>query len=148
MGRIVYCPIPSVSVTTDSDQDIFQLTAGSANKIKLHAFELYSAAIAAEAVALRLVRRTTDGSGTAQTEVKADEDDGTITGALATLQTAPGTLGDVLAHFHWEQLGPLVFLPTPELRPMVQEGGRIAVNLQTALAGTTVWSGWVAWEEI
>lgn len=149
MGRIIYCPIPDVTVTTDADQDIFRLNAGANNKYVLHAFEVYSAVIAAEALSLRLVRRTSDGTGgTAQTEVNADEDDGTITAALTTLVTTPGTAGDVLAHFEWEQLGPLVFLPTPELRPKVQESGRIALNLQTALGGSTAMSGWVAWEEI
>jgi len=148
MGRIVYCPLVNLSVTNDADQDIFQLTAGAANKLKVHGFELYSAAIAAEALRFRLVRRSTDGNGGAATAVKADEDDGAITGAVETLALTPGTAGDVLAEFSWPQLGPLVFLPTPELRPTVQEAGRIALNLLTALAATTVMTGWVAWEEI
>lgn len=148
MGRMVYCPLVNLSVTNDADQDIFQLTAGSANKIKLHGFELYSAAIAAEAVRLRLVRRTTDGNGSAATAVKPDEDDGTITGAVETLATTPGTAGDVLAEYVWEQLGPLVHLPTPEMRIMIQEGGRIGLNLLTALGATTVMAGSVVWEEI
>jgi hypothetical protein len=145
---MVYCPLVNLSVTNDADQDIFQLTAGSANKIKLHGFELYSAAIAAEAVRLRLVRRTTDGNGSAATAVKPDEDDGTITGAVETLATTPGTAGDVLAEYVWEQLGPLVHLPTPEMRIMIQEGGRIGLNLLTALGATTVMAGSVVWEEI
>lgn len=149
MSRIIYCPLVNLTVTTDADQDIFRLNAGSADKYKLHAFEIYSAKTAAEALRLRLVRRTTDGTGGAgQTEVNADEADGSITANLTTLVTAPGTAGGVLMEFTWEQLGPLVYLPTPELRPTVQESGRIALNLLTALGGSTIWTGWVAWEEM
>lgn len=149
MGRIVYCPLVNLSVTNDADQDIFRLNAGANNKLKLHGFEVYSAATTAEALRLRLLRRSADGTGgSAATEVSADEDDGTITGALTTLVTTPGTAGDVLAEFSWEQLGPLIWIPTPDLQITVEQSGRIALNLLTALGATTVMTGWVAWEEI
>ena len=147
MGRIVYCPLVDLSVTTDADQDIFEIAAVT-NKIKLHAFELYSAATTAESINLRLARRSTTGNGSAATPVKADIDDGAITTTVDTLATTPGTIGDVLCEYTWEQLGPLVHLPTPALQITVEAGTFLSLNLQTALAGTTVMSGWLAWEEI
>lgn len=148
MGRIVYCPLVDLSVTNDPDQDIWELATGSTNKVKLHAFELYSASIVAEAINLRLLRRSTTGNGSAATPVLADVDDGSVTAAVDTLATTPGTAGAVLCEFTWEQLGPLIYLPTPALQITVEQSGFLSLNLQTALAGTTVMSGWLAWEEL
>ena len=149
MGRIIYTPFDALSVTNDADQNIWELLAGSANKAILHGWELSSAETSAEAARLRLMRFTTGGTGgTAATEVLKDEDDGSITGAVIRLATTPGTAGDILQAWQWEQLGPVGQLYTPEMRPIVQEAGRIGINLQNALAATRTWSGWVAWEEI
>lgn len=150
MGRMVYCPITSESIGTSSaGDDIFELVAGANNKLRLHGFEIYSNQVTAEALSLRLLRRSTTGTGgTAETEVKADEDDGAITAALTANVTTPGTPGDVLAHFEWEQLGPLVYWPTPMTQPMVQEGGRLCLELIDAPAATQVVQGYVVWEEI
>ena len=148
MGRIIYCPLVDLSVTTDSDQDIFELATGSANKLRLHGFQLFSAATTAESLNLRLCRRSTTGNGSAATPVLADVDDGSITAAVDTLALTPGTLGAVLAEFTWEQLGPLTFLPTPALQPVMEQSSFLSLNLQTALSGTTVMSGWLAWEEL
>ena len=147
MGRIVYCPLVDLSVTNDADQDIWELAAVT-NKVKLHAFELYSAATTAESINLRLARRSTTGNGSAATPVLADIDDGTITAGVETLATTPGTIGAVLCEFTWEQLGPLIHMPTPALQITVEAGTFLCLNLQTALAGTTVMTGWLAWEEI
>lgn len=149
MGRIIRQAIDNVSVTTDADQDVWELTAGANNKLVLHEFVMYSAATTAEALRLRLIRRTGAGTGgTAATEVRNDEDDGAITAAVATLVTTPGTPGDILEGYQWEQLGPLQRLWTPETRPVVQEGGRLGLNLSTALGSATNWSGLLIWEEI
>jgi hypothetical protein len=150
MSGIYYCPLENLSVTNDSDQDVFELTAGANDKLVLLGFELYSAAIAAEAVRMRLVRRTTAGSGgTGEPENDADEGNTTTaTAACVSLATTPGSAGDVLQAFQWEQLGPLIYSPTPEQYIKVQEGGRIALNLLTALNATTVMDGWVCWQEL
>jgi len=152
MGKIIYAPI-DLAVTVDSDQDIWIIAATAAVKNRLHGWELFSPIVAAETVNLRLLRRSTLGTGgTGLTEVKRDPDQGAIVSAATSLVTTPGTPGDILQEFEWEQLGPLGQLYTPELRPesVVGTGADsfIALNLQTALAGTTQWKGWVAWEEI
>ena len=148
MGRIYYCPLPDLATGTDSDQDIFRLNAGASDKCILHGFEIYSSATAATALNLRLLRRTTDGTGgTGQTEVPADANSQAATAALTTLVTAPGTAGDIFAEYTWEQLGPLVYLPTPEMQIALDVSTRIALNLQTDPSSVTM-TGWVCWEEI
>jgi len=149
MARVFYAPLENLSVTNDADQDIWQLTAGANDKLELLGFELYSAAIAAEALRMRLIRRTTTGTGTAEPENEADEGMTTAaTAACVSLVTTPGTAGEVLQAYQWEQLGPLIYAPTPEQYIKVQEGGRIALNLLTALNATTVMDGWVCWREL
>lgn len=150
MGRMVTAPIVSISIGTGSaGDDIFELTAGSANKIKLHGFAIYSNQVSAEAITLRLLRRTTAGSGgSAATEVKRDQDDGTITGALVANNTTAGTPGDVLEHYEWEQLGPLQMIYTPAMMPIIEEGGRLCLETVDATGATQTWQGWVTWEEI
>jgi len=148
MGRMVVGAFDSLSVTTDSDQNIWALTAGSSNKLKLHGFELSSASQVAESVQMLLRRESTAAAGTTVSEQKLDEDDGTITAVMVTLDLSPGTPSGELGSWLWEQLGSLVYMPTPAMQPVVQEGGIIVLNLGTALGGTTLWSGHVVWEEI
>lgn len=147
-GRIIYCPLANLVIANNPNDDVWHLTAGANNKLRLLGFEIYSNQTTAAALRFRLLRRTgAPTGGDAATEVKADEDDGNITAVMLTEVTGPGTAGDVLAEFHWEQLGPLVFAPTPQLQPVVQEGGRIALEVMDS-PGTPTWCGWVAWEEI
>jgi len=147
MGRVYYTPFDDLQVTTDADQDLFVLSAVT-NKLKLLAFEVTSSIIAAEVIDLRLVRRSTAGNGGAAVEVLAATDDSAQLGAVTTLALVPGTIGDIICGWKWEQLGPLVFLPTPEMQITIDAGAFICLNLQSALAGTTGWSGYVCWEEI
>ena len=148
MGRIVYCPLPDLSVTNDADQDVWELASPSTHKIILHGWEITSASIVAEAITLRLLRGSATGDGTAATPVAADEDSGTVVGAVDTLALAPGTDTAILQTFEWEQLGPLGVIYTPEMRPKMDVSDFLKLNLETALGGTTVWNGWLCWEEI
>lgn len=149
MGRIYQIPLDALTVTNDADQDIFELVAPSTGAVRLHGFSLTSSTTTDERVRLRLVRRSTTGSGgSAATEVPTDDTDTTTIGAaLSTLVTTPGTIGDILCGWQWSQQGELLYLPTPELRPSVSASGRLCLNLSTAVGSSRTWSGWVAWEE-
>ena len=147
MGRVFYAPFDDLQVTTDADQDFWEMSAVT-NKFKLLGFEVTSEAIAAESVDLRLVRRSTTGDGGAVVEVKANADSAAQTTVLESLGTTPGTIGDIIMGWKWEQLGPLIYLPTPEMQITIDAGAFLCLNIQSALAGTTGWSGWVCWEEI
>ena len=134
-------------MTTDADQDLWELLAQT-NKVILHGFEMTSDAIAAEMLDLRLVRRTATGNGTGATEVKRAEDDSAPLALVEQLATTPGALADVFMGFKWEQLGPLGVVFTPEMRPVIDAGDAVCLNIQSALAATTGMSGWICWEEV
>ncbi len=146
-GRIFYIPFDDIQVTNDPDQDIFELSAVT-NKFVLLGFEFTSDKIVSEIVDLRLVRRSTGGNGASVTDVPANSDSNTATTNPEQLALVPGTIGDIIMGFKWEQLGPLIYLPTPKMQIKVDAGDFLCLNLQSALGATTGWSGWVCWEEL
>lgn len=149
-GRVYTVSLNNLSVTNDSDQDIFEIVNGSTVALELISFELYSATTSDERVRLRLIRRSTTGSaGAAATENALDGGNTTAAAAaVATLVTTPGTGGAELEAYYWSQLSPLICKPTPEEKVTVSPSGRLALNLQTAVASTRNWSGFVKWMEI
>jgi len=151
IGRVYKIPFDSIAVTTDADQDIFEMVPGSVRDVVLHGFSLTSDYTTDERCRLRLLRRSTTGSGgAAATEVPGHPGNtNTADCAINQLVTTPGTIGAILLGWRWSQQGELLYLPTPEIREVaVKSGDRLCLNLQSALGGTRNWSGWVAWEEI
>lgn len=147
MGRMVMAPLNSITIGSDATQDLWSLMAAATNKLILHGWEVSSDAIAATLLELTLLRLSAVGSvGAAVTEVKLDTDDGAITGSVRVGDTTPGTPGDVLAGFQWEQLGPVGMIYTPEMRPVIEVSTGIALVCNTADAFEM--SGWICWEEI
>lgn len=149
MGRIYTCPFASQSVTTDADQDIFEMVGAAGYPFRLIAFELYSTLTTDERVQLRLVRRSTTGSGgSAATEVATDGGNSVAAQtAVSTLVTTPGTIGAILHAWCWSQLAPHIYRPTPAEMIEFTSGQRCGLNLQTAVASTRTWTGFVTWEE-
>lgn len=149
MPRIYTVPFDNLTVTNDSDQDILELVGASGYPFALLAFELYSSITTDERVRLRLVRRSTTGSGgSGATEVRMDGGN-TVSPqtAVSTLVTTPGTIGDILHAWYWSQLAPLIYRPTPQEIIEVPSGGRLGLNLATAVASSRAWSGFVTWAE-
>ncbi len=98
----------SITIGADATQDLWSLMAAATNKLILHGWEISSDAIAATLLEVTLLRLSAVGSaGATVTEVKLDTDDGAITGSVRVGDTTPGTPGDILAGYQWEQLGPL-----------------------------------------
>lgn len=151
IGRVYKIPLASLTVTNDADQDIWEMVPGSVRDVVLHGFSLTSSLTTDERVALRLLRRSTTGTGgTGATEVPTHPGNtNTADCALNTLVTAPGTIGSILMGWQWSQQGELLYLPTPEMREVaVKSGDRLCLHLGTAVAASRTWSGWVCWEEI
>ena len=147
MGRMVIAPINSITIGSDATQDLWSLMAAATNKLILHGWEVTSDSIAAVLMEVTLLRLSAVGSvGAVATAVKLDTDDGAITGIARVGDTTPGTPGDVLMGFQWEQLGPLGIIYTPEMRPVIEVSTGIALVCNTA-AGFEM-SGWVCWEEL
>ena len=147
MGRMVIAPINSITIGADATQDLWSLMAAATNKLIMHGWEISSDAVAATLLEVTLLRLSAVGSvGAAATAVKLDTDDGAITGSARVGDTTPGTPGDILAGFQWEQLGPLGLIYTPEMRPVIEVSTGIALVCNTAAAFEM--SGWICWEEI
>jgi hypothetical protein len=149
-GRGYSVPFVNLTLTNDADQDIFEIVNGSTSALILLGFELYSATTSDERLNLRLLRRSTTGSGgTGAVEVATDGGN-TVAASAAVNQlvTTPGTAGAVLRGFFWSQLSPLIYLPTPEQQIIVSPGGRIALHLQTAVASSRNISGSLDWMEV
>jgi len=147
MGRMVMAPINSITIGADATQDLWSLMAAATNKLILHGWEISSDSLAAALLEVTLLRLSAVGSvGAAATAVKLDTDDGAITGSARVGDTTPGTPGDILAGFQWEQLGPLGMIYTPEMRPVIEVGTGIALVCNTADAFEM--SGWICWEEL
>ena len=90
-------PFDNLTVTNDSDQDIIEITAPSDAAVKIHRIVLNSATTTDERVRLRLVRRSTNGSGgSAATEVPIDGTAAAVGTAGVTLVTTPGTIGAIM----------------------------------------------------
>lgn len=147
MGRMVICPFRSVTIGADATQDLWSLMAPATNKLILHGWEITSDSITSVLLECALLRLSAVGSGgTAATEVMLDTDNGAIVGAVRYGDTTPGTPGDVLMGFAWEQRGPLGMIYTPEMRPVIEVSTGIALVCDTSDAFEM--SGWVCWEEI
>ena len=149
---IYYIPMGAslATVTNDADQDVWELLAPSDAAVKIHWIKLTSTLTTDERVMLRLMRRTAAGSGggTGLVEVLADGTSAAIGTSVIPLVTTPGTAGDILLTDYWSQLAPWEYLPTPETRIVVPPSGRIGLNLQTAVAASRTWSGFIVIEEI
>jgi len=149
-ARVYTAPIDFVSFGGTSDRSLWELKAPADRQIIFHAFSVTSAqgAVAPEVARLVLARYSTDGTGTAVTEVKTNGDNSLAPEGTLIHSVTPGTPGDVLKAWLWSQQGELLYLPTPEIREVIPAGGRLALNLVTALAAARNWSGWISWEEV
>jgi len=149
MGRIYVCPFVGLSVTNDSSQDIWEIIGHANGSFVLHSFELYSTHTSDERVNLSLLRRSTTGSGgSGATEVRALPGDAANSVAVNQLVTTQGTPGDIIQGFQWNQLAPLIYLPTPEKRIWSAASGRLCLALATAVGATRTWSGELTFEEL
>lgn len=149
-GRIYTFPLDAISVTTDADQDVWELGTASTKQAILHGFSLTSTQTTDERVRLRLIRRTATGSGGASATIVATDQGNAVAAASTakTLQTTPGTGSTILNGWQWSQQGELLYLPTPELRDVLSVSSFLCLNIQSAVGGTRTWSGWVRFEEI
>ena len=149
MGKIVYGALVGVSITSDADQDIWNLVVAGGARIKLHGFELTSDTLVAELVSLSLVRVSTASTttGAAITPQVRDGADGALAGSLRAGDTVPGTPAGNLMGWQWEQLGPVGVVYTPEMRPIstTSTSNGFALHCHTSVAMTV--SGWECWEE-
>jgi hypothetical protein len=131
-----------------ADRSLFEIKAGSAQIVVVHGFRVTSDYTTDERARLRLAYYSTDGTGTAITETKLNSGNGNPNLAAVIHTVTPGTVGGIIDAWRWSQQGELLFLPTPELRPILQASERLALNLQAALGAARNWSFSLWWEEL
>jgi hypothetical protein len=143
-GGLVYTvPLDALSVTNDSDQDIVIIGANSGTTLEILELRVTSAHTTAEPVRLRLIRRTSAGTGGSSITPNAINEGNTAAAnfTASSLVTTPGTGGAVLHGWQWNQQSELLFLPVPETIVTVSASQYLALHLQTAMGGTRTWSG-------
>lgn len=149
MGRIYSASFTETAVS--AQQDLFQLEANTVPAI-IHAVFLSQTSdlgdAASEGLSI-LIRRVTDAVTNDIAEVALDGGDAAANADIAVNETTELTTGAAVIHSEaWNILTPFVYLPPPELRPIVQIGNVITVNLNTTPADSITMSGTLYFEEI
>ena len=149
MGRIYSASFTETAVT--GQQDLFQIEANTVPAI-IHAVFLSQTSdlgdAASEGLSI-LIRRCTDAVTNDIAEVALDGGDAAANADLAVNETTELVTGASTIHSEaWNILTPFVYLPPPELRPVVQIGDVITVNLNTTPADSITMSGTLYFEEI
>lgn len=154
MGRMYTAVFSAVAVTVQ--QDFFELNAPAAKPVILHAIFLSQSTEvgdAAEEMLQVLIKRgaTTSGSGgTAPTAVPLEANDVAFGGTVEVNNTTKATAGTivVLHSENFNERAGWVYMPTPEMRPILTGGGRLTVELATTPADSVTMNGTIYFEEI
>ncbi len=147
-ARIYSLSFTNVAVT--ADQDLFEIEAVT-NDVILHACYISQnsdvADASAETLTIRVVRFT-DALTNVTAEALLDMDNSAALADLAINVTTPLTTGASTIHVEdWNIAMPWVYLPPPELRPIIPAGDGIAINLIANPADSLTMSGTVYFEE-
>lgn len=148
MGRRFSFSFTEVAVT--AQQDLFQLEAQTVPAMLLGCVISQTSDVgdaAAEGLSI-VIRRFTDAVTNDVAEVKMDGGDGSALANLAINETTELVTGAETIHSEaWNIALPFVYLPIPELRPVIQVGNGVAVNLNTTPADSITMSGTLYFEE-
>jgi hypothetical protein len=143
----------AIAVTTATD--LFEFTTITADRpIIVHELTLCQTTdlqdAAEEVLRIGLYRGATAGStGTAATEVAYNHsDNGTVTGVINMVRGTASTGGTLLEIIGWNIRVPLLWCPTPELRPRFDAGeDPFTFRLLSAPTDSITVSGTLKWEE-
>lgn len=150
MGRIVTIPLRDVTIpASDADFDVVSIGSDANNRGILHMLSLTSNADAEQFIDLSLVTRSGAGSGgTAITEAPVDQGNTRTPSFTANHSvTTPGTLVNTLFPWQWSMRGELLFIPTPEIRPVISVSSWLALHCASSITGTIKINGFVVIEE-
>lgn len=147
---IYYAPLGATTVTTDSSQDLWVITAPADSAVRLHWAKMTSTVTSDERLLLSLIQRSAAGSvgGTALTIVAADGTSATSGSTVTPLVTTQGGVTKIFTTDYWSQLSPWEWLSTPECRIVIPPGGFLALALGTAVGANRTMTGFVCFEEI
>ena len=149
MGRIYAVNFNEVAVSVQ--QDLFQIEAQTTPAI-LHAIYLSQSTEEGDAEAENLnviIQRVTAAVTDDLNAVALDGGDTAENANLAINETSELTTGASIIHAEsWNVAQSFIYLPPPELRPIVQIGNAIVVNLNNTPTDAITMSGTMYFEEI
>jgi hypothetical protein len=148
VGRVYSAVFETVSVS--AAQDLFELNAPSDACVVVHGFEVSQVASeTSEQLNLLVHRGTTSGSGgTTVTARPLKVGDPAFGGTVEVNNTTQSSEGNQLHAAGFNVLNGYLWLPPPELRPVLSPSGRLVVELQTAPGAALSCSGTLYFEEV
>ena len=149
MGRMY--TVSFEDVTVSAAQDFFQIEAVGVPAI-IHGIFLSQNSDVGDAAAENLtvrIRRVTDALTNVTAEAQCDPGDAAANADCNVNDTTALVTGAQTVHAEaWNIAMPFVYLPTPEMRIVVEVDNVVTVNLPTAPADTLTMSGTMYFEEI
>jgi hypothetical protein len=137
-------------VSVSAVQDLFEINAPSDAVVVVHGFEIsQSSDTDSEMLNLLVHRATTSGSGgSTPTPRPMEAGDAAFGGTVEANNTTQGTEGNHIHSAAFNVLNGYIWMPTPEMRPVISPSGRLVIELQTAPGDALTMSGVVYFEEI
>lgn len=155
VGLMYTSRFTAVSIT-NAAQDIWELVAAAGVGVIVHWVKINFEPTIISGVAqdvrarIQICERSTTGSGGAAVTPAGVHPRNTVAALTVTTRTVttPGTIGDVF----WDE-APSIIVPfelifTPDMRKPIQGGGRLCVNLTTALGSAYNAASTICFEEI
>jgi hypothetical protein len=154
-GLMYTTQFENVSIT-NAAQDIWELVAAAGVAVIVHWIKLSFIPTITSGVAqdvrarLRLVERSTTGTGGAAVTPAGMHPRNTVAAATVTTRTVttPGTVGDVRWSDEPSIIVPFELIFTPDTRMPIQGGGRLCLELVAALGQAYSAGSTVCFEEI
>lgn len=149
MGRMYSVSFTDVAVT--ADQDFFQIEA-KGGPVIIHYVEIGQNSDVGDSAAESLtiiIQKITDDITDAATDVPIDSGTNVSLADIVVNDTTPLTTGAVTLHASvWNIAMPWIYMPTPEMRPVIEVDNALTVTLVADPADSLTVSGTMYFEEI
>ncbi len=149
MGRVYTVQFSEVAVS--AQQDLFQIEAITVPAKILAVYLSQSSDVgdaSAEHLSIRICR-VTDAVVDDLATVQRDTGDATQNANVAVNETTELVTGLEVYHSEaWNIALPFVYLPTPQMQPIIQVSNAMVVNLNTTPADALTMSGTIYFEEL
>lgn len=150
MANLVYTLSFSTAVT--AQQDLFEIVPASSALVVLHQVILSQSSGSTSGLRLAFKRgmTTTGSGGTTPTPVPISAKFPAAGSTVKANNTTKSTAGTIVTLHNetWYTASPFVWLPTPELRPVIGPSVRFAIELATTPGASTTIDGTLYFEEV
>lgn len=155
VGLMYTSRFTGVSIT-NAAQDIWELVAAAGVSVILHWVKITFEPTITSGVAqdvrarIQLCERSTTGSGGSAVTPSGMHPRNTVAAASTTTRTVttPGTVGDIKWNESASIITPIELIFTPDTRILIQGGGRLCINLTTALGAAYNADSTICFEEL